>query len=1158
MKRKRTSAADRTRVVLVTLDAHLGAAAQNAARELARDLPGLSLSIHVAADWHETPAAAVQCRADLALADIIIVTQLFLEEHVDAVRTAIVERRAQCDAVMCAVCAPELVRLTRMGQLDLSAPSSHAATLFARLRGRRGDGRSAGERQLRALRLVPSLLRFVPGTAQDVRIYLLALRCWLSASAANVATLVRLLVERYCAALRGRVRVGPISEYADVGLYSPVSGVPADPARGRVGVLLFRSYVLANNTAHYDAVIRALEARGVAVIAAYTATLDARPAIDRFFRDAQGHATIDALVSLTGFSLVGGPAYTDATAAQAILADLDVPYIVAQPLEFQTVDQWKTDPRGLSPVQAMLQVAIPELDGAIAPVVFAGKREGLSVALPDRVERLAGRVARLVALRHRPKRDRRVAIIVFNFPPNAGHTGSAAYLAVFDSLQRTLAALAEDGYTVELPDSVESLRRRVVEGNAERCGTPANVHARLSADAHIRAEPHLREIERTWGPAPGTQLTDGQSIFVMGERFGNVFVGVQPAFGWEGDPMRLLFEGTFAPTHAFSAFYRWIRDDFKADVMLHFGTHGALEFMPGKQVGLTGSCWPDRLIGDVPHVYLYASNNSSEGTLAKRRGAATLVSYLTPPLTTAGLYRGLADLQATITRHRGLAPDATDERARLETVAMAQAEALDLGASDMDALRARLLELEQSLIPVGLHTVGVPPSDREREEMVTAIAHSAPPGVDLAQIEEALRTDHEMQGLLHALDGHYVRPVPGGDIVRSPSVVPTGRNIYGFDPYRVPSAFALAEGKRQVEMLVARHGTVPETVALVLWGTDSMKSEGEPIAQALALFGATPRYDSVGRLCGARLLTREQLGRARIDVLLSVSGVFRDLFPLQIALLAEAAYLAAQADEPDNAVRRHALATQRAMGCDLATAALRVFSNAEGAYGSNVNLAIEAGRWADPDELAELFVRRKSVAYAHQGRATAQPDLMRRALKTVDLTYQNLDSVELGTTDIDQYVEALGGLSRAVRRERGDTPAYVADFTTRRGAVRTLSEQVELETRTRTLNPKWYDAQLAFGYEGVRNIASRAATTLGWSATTDSVAPWVYREMAETFVLDPAMRERLARLNPAASAGLAGRLLEATSRGYWVPDADTLTQLTDAAAELEDRLEGVT
>jgi magnesium chelatase subunit H len=258
-------------------------------------------------------------------------------------------------------------------------------------------------------------------------------------------------------------------------------------------------------------------------------------------------------------------------------------------------------------------------------------------------------------------------------------------------------------------------------------------------------------------------------------------------------------------------------------------------------------------------------------------------------------------------------------------------------------------------------------------------------------------------------------------------------------------------------------------------------------------------------------------------------------------------------------VRKHALAYAAAQGCDLETAALRVFGNADGAYGANVNHLVESGRWDDEDQLAETYTRRKGYAYTRAGRPVQQTALLNRMLADVDLAYQNLDSVELGVTTIDTYFDTLGGISRAVKRARGGqaAPVYVSDQTRGEGTVRTLSEQVALETRTRMLNPKWYEGMLEHGYEGVRQIEAHVTNTMGWSATTGQVQPWVYRELAATFVLDPAMRERLAKLNPAASAKLANRLIEAHERGYWQPDPAMLEELRRGGEELEDRLEGI-
>jgi magnesium chelatase subunit H len=1226
---KPTSAAERipVRVVILTLDSHLASAVDRAGHTLSRDLPGLSLAIHVAAEWADDAAARERCRADIEAGDIIIVTMLFLEDHIQQVLPWLQARREHCDAMIACMSAPEVVRLTRMGRLSMQGSETGALAFLKKLRGGKDRSATAGARQLRMLRRLPQILRFIPGTAQDLRAYFLTLQYWLAGSEDNVVGMVRFLIDRYADGarrpLRGRVRAAAPAEYPDIGLYHPAvtrriterpEAIPGPRgAIGTVGLLVMRSYVLAGNAGHYDGVIAALEAAGMRVVPAFATGLDARPAIEKFFlRD--GKATVDAVVSLTGFSLVGGPAYNDARAAEEILAQLDVPYVGAFPVEFQTLAEWDRSDRGLLPVEATMMVAIPELDGSVGPMVFGGRRSGEGSgrdmhAHPERVQTLAARVRRMIEMRRTPRTDRRVAIVLFNFPPNAGNTGTAAHLSVFESLHRTLEALAADGYTVDVPASTEELRQRIIEGNRSHHGADANVGARITVDDHVRRERWLDEIEAAWGPAPGRHLTDGASLFVLGERFGNVFVGIQPGFGYEGDPMRMMFENGFAPTHAFSAFYRYLREDFGAHACLHFGTHGALEFMPGKHVGMSERCWPDRLIGDLPNLYLYAANNPSEGTLAKRRAAATLVSYLTPAVEHAGLYRGLAELRASLDRWRTAAPEDAAALADLAGGIQAQAAALDLAPAapswgvgaetEIARLGAALLEYEYTLIPHGLHVVGRPPAPGERVGMLLAVAESAhavrpareaiealvagrPPeavlpmaGMDdhpeplsvlreLAATDALLAEDHELPAILRALDGRFLRPAPGGDLLRSSAVLPTGRNLHGFDPFKLPSAFAVRQGARQAEQVLARHvadgHTLPESVALVLWGTDNLKTDGEPVAQALALMGARPRFDSYGRLAGAALVSLEELGRPRIDVVMTLSGIFRDLLPLQTRLLAEAAWLAASADEsPEcNFVRKHALQAQAEHGCDLETAALRVFSNADGTYGANVNHMVHHGSWEDGDELAETYTRRKCFAYGRNGSPQAQQALLQTALAGVQLAYQNLDSVELGVTTLDQYFDTLGGISSAAQRAGGQSiPVYIGDRTRGEGTVRTLSEQVALETRTRMLNPKWYESLLEHGFEGVRQIEEHVTNTMGWSATTGQVAPWVYQRLTETFVLDEAMRERLAALNPTASARVASRLLEAHERNYWTPDDQMLDALRRAGEELEDRMEGI-
>ncbi len=933
MTRKPTSAADAPamRVVVVTMDNHLASAAARAQRLLQQRLPGVTLAVHAASEWADDAASLARCIAEIGEAHLVIASMLFMEEHFMPVMPALKARRDACDAMVCIMSAGEVMRLTRIGRFTMDGTTRGPMAFLKKLRGKSDDkkpGASAGAQQMKMLRRLPKLLRFIPGTAQDIRAYFLTLQYWLAGSEENIAGLVQLLVNGYAdgprRGLRGRAPVPQPVEYPEVGLYHPrmkgaaaTRGMGDKPERlpavagshGTVGVLLMRSYLLAGNARHYDGVIAALEARGLSVRAAYASGLDARPAVEQFFMK-DGRACVDAVISLTGFSLIGGPAYNDSRAAEALLATLDVPYIAVAPVEFQTLEHWGASDRGLLPVEATMMVALPELDGASGSLVYGGRSEANGRACSgcqractfpeaenaqdmqvcsERADMLAARVDKLIRLRQRTRAERKVAAVLFNFPPNAGATGTAAFLSVFESLYNTLAAMQRAGYTVDLPADVDALRNAILKGNAEHHGTPANVHAKISADAHVRSERYLKEIEGQWGPAPGRHQSDGRSLFVFGAQFGNVFVGIQPAMGIEGDPMRLLFDKGFAPTHAFSAFYRYLRDDFAADAVLHFGTHGALEFMPGKQTGMSGDCWPDRLIGDLPNLYLYAANNPSEGTIAKRRANATLISYLTPPVAEAGLYRGLTDLKASLTRWRTLDPDDAHEKAELAALVQAQAAELELAATEpvwgadseaaIAALNDAVLELEYTLIPHGLHVVGRAPTLTERTDMLLAMAgavYDTEPDTALRTMVEAMLSgapqpaplsdeqaallaklaaaselmseEHELDGMLAALDGRYVRPAPGGDLLRTPEILPAGRNLHGFDPFRLPSAYAVKDGARQAERLLARHqadtGSFPESIAMVLWGTDNLKSEGGPIAQALALRGAPPRFDA--------------------------------------------------------------------------------------------------------------------------------------------------------------------------------------------------------------------------------------------------------------------------------------------------------------------------
>jgi magnesium chelatase subunit H len=469
-----------------------------------------------------------------------------------------------------------------------------------------------------------------------------------------------------------------------------------------IGLLLMRPQIVSRTRCHYDALIRAIEAEGLSVLPAISTLMDNREACEKFFiaddkvqspkskvqspgskvedksqisnlksqistGDGQGRADsgqrttndgrvsrVSQIVSLTGFSFVGGPAMNDSEAAARFLRELNLPFRSVVSLDMQTIESWEASGIGLNPVQAGMQVAIPELDGATEPFVYGGIPAGgcEPVALEERCRRLARRLKRWHCLQTAERASVKLALVLFCFPPNKGNTGTAADLDVFPSVWEILRSLKADGYAIDLPPDADALREMLLGGNSENFGATANVLHRMSVDEYRRLCPHAGEIEKEWGRAPGAINSFGGDLLIQGIRLGNAVVCVQPTFGYEGDPVRLLMARSGAPHHGFMALYTYLEKVYGADALLHVGTHGAMEFMPGKQVGLSASCWPDRLIGEMPNIYLYSVNNPSEGTIAKRRSYAELISYLTPPIENAGLYKDLSALKELLTAYR--------------------------------------------------------------------------------------------------------------------------------------------------------------------------------------------------------------------------------------------------------------------------------------------------------------------------------------------------------------------------------------------------------------------------------------------------------------------------------------------------------------------------
>ena len=446
---------------------------------------------------------------------------------------------------------------------------------------------------------------------------------------------------------------------------------------------------------------------------------------------------------------------------------------------------------------------------------------------------------------------------------------------------------------------------------------------------------------------------------------------------------------------------------------------------------------------------------------------------------------------------------------------------------------------------------------------------SSPVFAMLEGISRQLETNNELESLLRALRGEYIEPGPGADIVQNPSILPTGRNTHAINPYSIPSTVAFARAEPIARSLLERHvaekGSYPRAIGLVLWGLDNIKTQGEGVAQALWLLGVRPVRDALNRVTEVTPIPLEELKRPRIDVVMTVSGIFRDLFSPTVQLLDKAVRTVARLDEPPemNYVRRHVSEEIRNDGCEFDEAVTRVFSNAPGNYGTNVNFMVMDSQWEREDTLADLFVTRKCFAYGRdsQGRSLNGQEAriaMDRALARVEATYQNIDTFEIGITDVDHYFEYLGGISKAVEMRAQERPSiYLSDSLSRDTRIRTLEETVRLETRAKTLNPKWYEGMLKHGFRGVAEIENHVSNTFGWSATADAVDDWVYTEVAKTFALDEAMMERLRALNPHSAQALVARLLEAHGRGYWDADEETLEKLRDISSSLDDQIEGV-
>ncbi|MFC4467874.1 cobaltochelatase subunit CobN [Streptomyces xiangluensis] len=1115
-----------------------------------------------------------------------------------------------------------------------------------------------------------------------------ALRYLVEGGPGNLAELARFLSDTVLLTGEGFEEPQKTAEYGVHGERPYVDGRPT------VGVLFYRAHELSGNTAFVDTLCDAIEARGANALPVYCGSLRGA---DTGLYEILGRA--DALVATV--LAAGGTHASQASAGGdeeawdiGALADLNIP--VLQGLCLTSSKQaWDDSDAALSPMDAAMQVAIPEFDGRIVTVPFSFKEQGpddvpVYVADPERAGRVAGIAVRHAQLKHKPNEEKKLALVFTAYPTKHSRVGNAVGLDTPASAVRVLDALRDAGYGVSgYPDNGDELIHRLIEAGGhdvewltedQLASAPARVPLADYQAWFDKLDPGLRDgMLEAWGEPPGSLYVDGDDIVLASLQFGNVVVMIQPPRGFGENPIAIYHDPDMPPSHHYMAAYRWLELSFGADAIVHMGKHGTMEWLPGKGLGLSGGCAPDAVLGDLPLIYPFIVNDPGEGTQAKRRGHATVVDHLVPPMARADTYGDLAKLEQLLDEY-ALVSDldptkAPAVRAQIWTLVKAAELHHDLHVDDQpddDAfdefvmhIDGYLCEIKDVQIRDGLHILGGGPVGEPRVNLVLAVlrasqvwggAANALPGlraafashfglvekellaepgtplkvpaeltdlvdgpsrtasdaIDLLEIlcrrvaegmEERgwdvtavpglvrevvstelpdavavlefacrevvprlARTTDEIDHILRALDGGYVPAGPSGSPTRGlVNVLPTGRNFYSVDPKAIPSRLSWEVGQSLADSLVQRYlqdtGEYPQSVGLTVWGTSAMRTQGDDIAEILALLGCRPVWDDASRrVTGFEVVPVEELGRPRIDVTVRISGFFRDAFPHVVGLIDDAVRAVAELDEPaeSNFVRAHADEDTAEHG-DRRRATARIFGSKPGAYGAGLLPLIDARNWRSDADLAEVYAVWGGYAYGRglEGRA-ARGD-METAFRRIAVAAKNVDTREHDLVDADDYFQYHGGMVAMVRHLTGASPeAYVGDSATPdQVKTRTLGEETHRVFRARVVNPRWMAAMRRHGYKGAFEMAATVDYLFGYDATAGVVDDWMYEKLASEYVFSPENQDFMRKSNPWALRGITERLLEAADRGLWAePDQETLDRLRATYLELEGDLEG--
>ena len=1146
--------------------------------------------------------------------------------------------------------AIELISLTQLGKFAIGDKPKGMPKPVKFILSKFGNGKEEDKLAgyISFLKTGPKLLKYVPGKkVQDLRNWLIIYGYWNAGGTENVAGMCWTLAEKYLGLTVGEIPE-PI-ETPNMGLlhpeyqgyftspqdyldwYKTQSTINNQQLTPVIGILLYRKHVITNQP-YIPQLIKHFESQGLIPLPIFINGVEGHVAVRDWMTTTyeqeqrqQGNKKIlslkndavkvDVIVSTIGFPLVGGPAGSmeagrQVEVAKRILTAKNIPYIVAAPLLIQDIHSWTR--QGIGGLQSVVLYSLPELDGAIDTIPLGGLVGEDIYLVPERLHRLTGRLKNWIGLRQTPTPERKLAVILYNFPPGYGAAGTAALLNVPKSLLNFLQALKAQGYDVgELPEDGEEIIKQVKE--ADESVTPVNQVNVRTLEKWL-GYLQTNRVEKQWQSLTGTGIkTYSDDFQIGGVQFGNVWIGVQPPLGIAGDPMRLMFEKDLTPHPQYTAFYKWLQNEYCADAVVHFGMHGTVEWLPGSPLGNTGYSWSDILLGDIPNLYIYAANNPSESILAKRRGYGVLVSHNVPPYGRAGLYKELIALRELIGEYRedteknyalrdiicqkivdaGLEKDCKFEEGIKQGISFTFENSKLFSKNVINQYFVKVYEylqvLEQRLFSSGLHVLGEKPNLEQLKSYLEAyfdgelsegeiegiVSHTdsstdsrgerlSPKYEEGEKIRDLLaQNTDEMINLLRGLNGEYIPPAPGGDLLRDGSgVLPTGRNIHALDPYRMPSPAAYERGRDIARKIIQQNleekGAYPETVAVMLWGLDSIKTKGESIGILLELVGAEPVKEGTGRIVRYELKPVEEVGHPRIDILANLSGIFRDTFVNIIELLDDLFRRAAEAEETeaDNYIRKHCLALE-AQGVENASA--RMFSNPAGDFGSLVNDQVVDSNWESSDELADTWKNRNVFSYGRKDKGQARPEVLNQLLETSSQIIQEIDSVEYGLTDIQEYYGNTGGLKLAAEKQSGkEVEASFVESFSKDTNPRKLKDLLRMEYRTKLLNPKWAEAMADQGSGGAYEISQRMTALVGWGGTANFKDDWVYDQAVDTYALDAEMAAKLREANPEAFRNIVARSLEAQGRGLWNADEEKLEKLRELYESTEDELEGVT